>query len=798
MLNIKKFITLIIYFGFTLVVSAQLVTSNSQTPTQLVEDVLVGNGVSVSNVTYIGHSEAIGSFDGSNTNLGLDSGILLTTGTVLNTAGGGIFSSQEGPHGPNNTASAGTDNGTPGYAPLTDIANEDTENAAILEFDFIPQSDTVRFKYVFGSEEYLEFVDAGFNDVFAFFISGPGFGGTVNMATIPGTGGTPVTIDNVNDNVNSAFYVDNGDGSSAPQNGSDFYIQYDGFTVVIEAVAKVQCGETYHLKIAIADVGDGSYDSGIFLEASSLASYAPLVVNATTTLDLPNNMIAEGCETATVTVTRDINSANSTLTIPIIVSGTATEGVDYGNIPPSVTFAPGQTTVTFTFDVFSDNLVEGNETIIIEFNHPDPCGNDNFVSTDLIIFDVEPLTITIPEQNIHCPGEEATLVPVVTGGVSNYTYSWNTGETTLELSASPSVTTNYTLTVTDVCLPNPLSEVGTITVPVYPPISIISTPDTAVLCPNTPVLLASEASGGANDFIYQWTESGNVISNTATYLASPLETTTYTVLVTDGCGVTSQKDIIFTVLTPLLTIEMSPDQLMCPGDSTNIWVEAAGGLGDFTYNWHHSNETTATVQVKPQHSTIYTVSVEDGCQSYTITGQTEVKVVRPHASFGVLTTEPMEGLPIYFQNTSDGSVAWNWDFNNHDLSTMHSPNTVYDTFGWHDVQLVAINEIGCRDTIIRTIYIKPEFYFYAPNAFTPDDDNYNNTYSISVIGAREFDFMIFNRWGDLIYQTSDIYFEWDGTYQGHLVPDDALVYRTKVTDRQGIVHEYFGTIVILR
>ena len=112
--------------------------------------------------------------------------------------------------------------------------------------------------------------------------------------------------------------------------------------------------------------------------------------------------------------------------------------------------------------------------------------------------------------------------------------------------------------------------------------------------------------------------------------------------------------------------------------------------------------------------------------------------------------------------------------------------------------MVAINEIGCTDTIVRTIYIKPEFYFYAPNAFTPDGDVFNNSYAVSAIGVKEFDFMIFNRWGELIYQTSDIYFEWDGSYKGKMVPDEALVYRTKVTDLEGFVHEYFGTITILK
>ena len=784
--------------GFTYSSNSQLVTSTSLTPIQLVEDVLVGGGVVVSNVTYTGDTDAIGSFNGVSTNLGLGSGIVLTTGTVLNTASGGLFGGQEGPHGPNDTGSAGTDNGAAGYQPLTDIAAEDTHNAAVLEFDFVPQSDTVRFKYVFGSEEYPEFVDAGFNDVFAFFISGPGFGGTFNMATIPGTGGTPVTIDNVNDNVNSAYYINNGDGGDAPQNGSDSYIQYDGFTVVIEAVAKVQCGETYHLKLAIADVGDGAYDSGIFLEANSLASYGPLEVVASTTLGLPNNMVAEGCESGSITLTRNIATAGDALTVPIIISGTATEGVDYDNIPASVTFAPGQTTATFSFNIIQDVLVEGNESIIIEFNHPDPCGNDNFISVNLMIFDVDPLIITIPEQTVHCAGDEATLVANITGGVSIYEYSWDTGGSTEEITISPNQTTNYTLTVTDLCIDNPEQAIGTVVVPIYPALNLITTNDTSVLCPNTPVLLASEPTGGEGTYSYAWTNIETAMGNSAVQNVSPLESTFYTVTITDGCGETISETIEFTVITPLLTLTMSPDQLVCPGDSAVIWTEADGGLGDFTYYWNHSAQTDASVIVKPQNSTIYIVSVEDGCHTYSVEGQTTVNIIRPHASFNVLTIEPMEGLPVSFQNTSDGSVAWEWYFSNHDFSTMHSPNTTYADWGWYDVELVAINEIGCKDTLNRTIFIKPEFYFYAPNAFTPDGDTFNNTYSISVIGAKKFDFMIFNRWGDLVYQTSDIYFEWDGSYKGKMVPDEALVYRTKVTDLEGFVHEYYGTITILK
>lgn len=774
---------------------AQLVTSTAMTPTQLVENVLVGNGVAVSNVTYTGDPEAIGSFDGSACNIGLNNGIILTTGTVLNSTG--VLGSSQGPHGPNNDGGAGVDNNEPGYQALSDIVGQDTYNAAILEFDFVPQSDTIRFKYVFASEEYLEYVDAGVNDVFAFFISGPGFGGTYNMAQIPGGGGE-VSIDNVNDVSNSAYYIDNGDGSTSPYNSSATYVQYDGFTVTIEAVAEVQCGETYHLALAIADAGDGVWDSGIFLEANSLTSVAPVSVSATSTLNLPDNKIAEGCETVTVTVERDPTQSGDALSIPVTTSGTATEGVDYTNIPNSVDFAAGQTTLTFTFDVLNDGIVEGNETLIIKFNQPDPCGNDNFIPLDFIIVDVNPLSVTIPDVDVHCAGDEATLVPQISGGVGEYTYLWDTGETTEDLTVAPAATTTYTLEVTDICYPTPGSGSGTINVPVYPAPTIATIGDTTVLCPNTPVTLFAEAQNGEGSFSYQWSSNGTVLGNGPTFNAQPMTTTTYTITATDGCGANINEDILFTVTTPVLTYVMSPDQLICPGDTTEVSVEAFGGLGNFTYYWYHSGETTSNVTVTPNATSNYTVAIEDGCHTYHLDGTTTVNVVRPFASFNVLTSEPMQGLPVFFQNNSDGSVAWHWDFNNGETSTIYSPKTTYNEWGWQEVELVAINEIGCKDTLQRMVYIKPEFYVYIPNSFTPDNDRFNNYFYVSSIGAIDMDFLIYNRWGELIFQTSDIYFKWDGTYNGKIISDNTLVYKAIITNKEGIPYEFNGTINLLR
>ncbi|HRN98547.1 MAG TPA: choice-of-anchor L domain-containing protein, partial [Flavobacterium sp.] len=266
---------------------AQLVGTNTQTPAQLVQNVLLGGGVTVSNVTFNGSAIMAGqirdqaSFFNTGiipTNIGLQSGILLTTGkgTVA--------------IGPNNSGSTTdpTDSPMGGDADLLQIATGSINTKAVLEFDFIPLGETVTFQYVFGSEEYLEWVGSDYNDVFGFFLSGPGIAGpfsngAVNIAVLPTTPPTPVSINNVNNVSNPLFYVNNGTGTTPAVNTS---IQYDGFTTVLTATATVQCGQTYHIKLAIANVGDPSLDSGVFLKANSFNS---------TPLELPDDyLVANG------------------------------------------------------------------------------------------------------------------------------------------------------------------------------------------------------------------------------------------------------------------------------------------------------------------------------------------------------------------------------------------------------------------------------------------------------------------------------------------------------------------------
>ncbi len=247
---------------------AQLSVSSGFTPQQLVQNVLIGNGVSATNITYSGAPLAIGKFNGMMSNIGLASGVLLTNGSINNAPG------------PNNLPDAQTANGEPGDPDLDALlagTGNVTFDRSVLEFDFVPQTNFIQFNYVFASEEYNEYVCANVNDIFAFFISGPGIVGAPNIATLPG--GLPVAIDNVNNGSvgsngtagpnchlgNSAYFVDN-DSPPGPT------VQYDGFTVVLTASCIVQKCQSYHIKIAIADVGDQIFDSGVFLEAGSFSS----------------------------------------------------------------------------------------------------------------------------------------------------------------------------------------------------------------------------------------------------------------------------------------------------------------------------------------------------------------------------------------------------------------------------------------------------------------------------------------------------------------------------------------------
>jgi len=240
---------------------------NTTTDTNLV-NTLLGPGItSVSNVTYTGDNRAAGTFAGGTGIIGFESGIILSSGRIGDVVG------------PNSSDSMTWSFGTPGDDDLDSLIDQGippstTFDAAVLEFDFVTPGDEVTFRYVFTSEEYNEYANTAFNNVFGFFING------VNYALLPDEV-TPVSINNVNGGnpfgtnaQNPDFYINN----DVSDGGGAINIEADGLTVVLTLTAPVIPNETNHIKLGIADAGDSILDSWVFIEEGSF-TITPLQVN---------------------------------------------------------------------------------------------------------------------------------------------------------------------------------------------------------------------------------------------------------------------------------------------------------------------------------------------------------------------------------------------------------------------------------------------------------------------------------------------------------------------------------------
>ncbi|MCE2864199.1 MAG: choice-of-anchor L domain-containing protein [Flavobacteriia bacterium] len=771
---------------------AQLQTNNSLNPQGLVQNVLLGNGVTVSNVSYNGSPAAIAQFTAANTTLGINSGIVLTTGTTLPNG--------DGPHGPNDTPGAGVDNNMGGFNLLSQaIQGTQTYNAAILEFDFVPYADTVRFKYVFGSDEYPEFAppnNTTYNDVFGFFISGPGITGFQNIALLPN--GAVVSINNVNTITNPFYFVNNGDGNTAPYNQSPQYIQYDGFTKVLEAVSKVQCGQTYHLIIAIADVGDGQWDSGIFLEANSLSTLTPVEIDHTLSQQVfPNpDWMAEGCVSTNVTLTRQANLTQS-LTIPVQLSGTATSGIDYNGVPASVTFQPGQTTVSFTIQSLTDALLEGLETLTLTFPITDPCGNVTPLVLDLWIQDNQPMQVTLSSTPPSCPGDPVTINSQISGGVQPYTYLWSTGQTTGSMTFTPSNTTTVWLEVTDACTGIPAYDTLVVNVPVFAPLAVVVSPDITEICPYVPATIGVQASGGSGQYTYLWSVNSLLSGTMDSLFVNPGSSTTYLITVSDNCGNSVQDSVIYTILSPPLVLQMNGPFEICPGDSVDLLVTATGGYGTYYYNWS-TTATTPGITVAPQVSTSYFVQVSDECQTFSTTAVAVVQVVKPLANFYIATQNPMQGLPVQLTNASFNAWSYAWSFGDGNGSFLVNPTHVYTQPGAYEITLIATDQKGCLDSISKWIEIAPERYIYLPNSFTPDGDGLNEYFYGRFIGLLSARFYIFNRWGEEIFFSDQLNFVWNGEYEGVPVQDGTYSWYLIYEIEKGIYEDLSGHVNVIR
>src|SRR5688572_3591362 len=371
-----KKISLLLVGLMSLAIHAQLTVTNGYTATQL-GNTLAGSNVMVTNASISGIPIQYGKFTFAGAGFPLSDGIILSTGSIFDAPG------------PNISGGTSTGTGGPGHPLLDQLSGNDTYDAVEFRFDFQVQSDNIQFQYVFASEEYNEFVGSGFNDVFGFFISGPGITGEENLAVVPTTN-DPVTINNINNGNYWQFYNDNENGNTN--------IEYDGYTTVLTAqkTGLIPCS-TYTLKLIIADASDPILDAAVFLKANSLIQQNISVQSNTVSA---NGIALEGCVQASFTFNLDTVYPINTI-IPFQVGGNAIEGVDYQNLDSVLIIPAGQTSATIFIDAIADGLPEGIETIDLIYQNS-ACGSYDTVT--LSINDYQLLEFATTATNPSCTG----------------------------------------------------------------------------------------------------------------------------------------------------------------------------------------------------------------------------------------------------------------------------------------------------------------------------------------------------------------------------------------------------------
>lgn len=629
--NTLYLITIALLTGLSFKANAQLTTTragNYGNKNYLVNNILLaGSGITASNVTISGIDTSWGFFNGKASDIGMDSGIILTNGTITLA------------DGPNQKTYGDKSNGAfttygyinslnPGGWPNsnkyqdTDLANlindkvSDTYSCNILQFDFVATSDTIQFQYSFGSNEEPYYVGSKYLDDFGFFLSGPGITGpfshkAVNLAIVPGTTNTAVYIDSVNCTVHGNYYVCNWPNSTGcstcPGNIASTTVGYNGFTTVLTAKAVVQCGKNYHIKLGVANIGNGYFDSGVFLKAGSFSPGSGVMTVSPTASTICTNdsviLTAKGASSYSWSPATGLNNTTG----------------------DTVIAKPASTT---TYRVVGNQLVGCNDTtyITVTVNQPPSVS-------------VAPITI--------CSGTSDSLKAT---GASSYTWLASTGlsaTTGAGVVANPTTTTTYTVVGSTIGCTATSTQNVTVTVNPIPTITI--TPSRDSLCRGSNVsLLASGAT------TYTWSPAGSLTCGTCSNpTANPIITTTYKV-VGDSNGCKDSTNITITVIaTPVTaTVTATPDSI-CNGSSSTLSVVSSGFT---TYVWS-TGSTASSISVTPNANTYYYVIAQNKCGSDSV-GQT-ITVIQPANPHITPSTDTICPGATYVLTASGGtSYVW--------------------------------------------------------------------------------------------------------------------------------------------
>ncbi|MBX7242631.1 MAG: choice-of-anchor L domain-containing protein [Bacteroidia bacterium] len=697
---------------------------------------LFGSGVTVSNLIVNCDSitpqdpvnltsPQMGWFVGPGQNMNLANGLLLTSGTIQNAVG------------PNNSPGQTGALGTPGDPNLDQIPGvQGTNDACGIEFDIIPLCDTIGIQYVFGSEEYMEFVGL-FNDIFAFYISGPNPAGgaylNTNIAQLPASV-TPVSIANVNCGTNPQYYVCNEPASvnCFPANNCPLVapvgVQYDGLTVVLDALAAVVPCQSYHIKLVVADDLDTSLDSGVFLQAGGVACVGnpPPSINVFNINNPTLPFAEEGCSSAGITF---VNNGDTTLplTLTYTVLGTATNGLDYPALSGSVTIPGGQSTTTIVVAPFADNFVEPMETLqlITTFS---ACGGT--ISDTVELFIVDQIQTNAGPDQATCSG---TPIGIGLPAVPAVTYSWSpptglsstvvsdpTAVQNLPPGSSVIVNQQYIQTATDAL---GCSDTDTVNVAFTPnPVAAINMLDTACL---GQLVNAVYAGSPLVNGTYNWTFN-NAIGGipglpSQTFQWAAVGQQSIGLQVANGlCQSAPITENIFIRPTPTSTF--TTNSPVCMGQ--NITVNYTGNApANASYAWNFGGGTIIsgsgqgpyTIQYPQAGTYLISLSINSGGCISTTSTQSVTMFSVPSNSFSIPSNICVNAPnQVVYTGNASPQATYSWDFG--DAVWISGSGLGPYTLSWttpssqnlHQICLTVI-ENGCASpTVCQVINVLPQ------------------------------------------------------------------------------------------
>ena len=584
---------------------------------------------------------------------------------------------------------------------------------------------------------------------------------------------------------------------------------------------------------------------------------------------------ANNCQlTTTVTIIQPNSMALTVTTTSVSCNsgsnGTATLNVAGGSAPYSYTWSPvpggGQGTSIAT------GLSSQTYTVLISDN----LGCTTFTTAN-IIQPATALNAITTATNILCFGAvNGSASVTASGGTAGYTYTWSPsgGNTTI---ASPLTAGAYTVLVMDannciVSLTTTISQPAPITLNVNP----------IKLCSGQNGVLLGNVNGGTAPYSYTWNNSPGSYSVAVSTTANVI----YTLSVTDANGCNSPIDTAMINVSPPLTLSISPTKTICAGTSSGLSANASGGNGIYQYNWLPNNIAGQLISVNLNNTTVYTVTVNDGCSQPVIatttifvetvptptllankysgcspvcvsftntafnptlsiqnslwtfsdgsfaTGQQPnhcftnkgtftatnsftttsgckntaqltnyINVFqKPDADFSASNYLFENSNPeVNFYNNSANAINYFWDFGGLGSSTLVNPGHSFNEPGKYLVTLIAMNGF-CSDTAYKIIERLPAYTFYAPNTFTPNNDKRNDFFFPLGEGwdVKTYSLMVFDRWGEKIYETDQVDGWWAGTFKGAEVKEDTYIWKVNLKDIFGMQHNYIGHIILVR